>query len=76
MMSYQLFLVKFLIPVCQFKFVLSPGMRPTIQKWRKQIICPNVGRSDWLERKAEQKTFDVVRLFKFTQNLARYALKR
>jgi hypothetical protein len=42
----------------------------------EQIIVSNVGQSDWLERKAEQETFDVVRLFKFKQNLARYAIKR
>jgi len=52
-----------------------PGRGPTFKNGGNTLLGPNLDQSDWLERKAELKTFDIVRLLKFTQNLTRYAIK-
>jgi len=75
-MSYQFALVKFAYSVfISLSSYCLPGRGPTFKNGGNTLLGPNLDQSDWLERKAELKTFDIVRLLKFTQNLTRYAIK-
>jgi len=75
-MSYQFALVKSAYSVfISLSSYCLPGWGLTFKNGENTLLGPNLDQSDWLERKAELKTFDVVRLLKFTQNLTRYAIK-